>query len=248
MNERFVDTRSSFGAKHALICPDSHVITPLSNWLDCDLTFAISPQIGACFTLYFARMPHGASGDVPIEPMERFFFVLDGKVNLAVEGQTSQLAAEGYAFLPSGVSHKITAEQDSDLMVLERSYIAQGDQQYPSLHVGDCTALTAEPIQGDEMLMLKKLMPEGFAYDFEVNTMDFAPGGSLPHVETHFMEHGLIFLNGGGVYRLEDRWYPVRRGDTIWMGPYCPQWFGAIGSENARYLIYKNWNRDPHSG
>jgi (S)-ureidoglycine aminohydrolase len=62
------------------------------------------------------------------------------------------------------------------------------------------------------------------------------------------MEHGLLFLNGGGIYRLGASWYPVEQGDVIWMGPFEPQWFGAIGKTNARYLIYKNWNRDPHCG
>jgi (S)-ureidoglycine aminohydrolase len=67
-------------------------------------------------------------------------------------------------------------------------------------------------------------------------------------VETHFVEHGLLMLDGGGVYRLDDNWYPVAAGDVIWMGPYCPQWFGALGATPARYLIYKNWNRDPLAG
>jgi (S)-ureidoglycine aminohydrolase len=27
------------------------------------------------------------------------------------------------------------------------------------------------------------------------------------------------------------------------MAPYCPQWFGAIGKQPAKYLIYKDFNR-----
>ena len=38
-------------------------------------------------------------------------------------------------------------------------------------------------------------------------------------------------------------WYPVTAGDFIWMAPYCPQWFGAIGKQPAKYLIYKDFNR-----
>jgi (S)-ureidoglycine aminohydrolase len=64
-------------------------------------------------------------------------------------------------------------------------------------------------------------------------------------VETHVMEHGLLMLQGGGIYRLGDFWYPVAAGDFIWMGPYCPQWFGALGKTPAKYLIYKDWNRHP---
>jgi (S)-ureidoglycine aminohydrolase len=73
--------------------------------------------------------------------------------------------------------------------------------------------------------------------------MTYEPGASLPMVEIHVMEHGLLMLDGGGIYRLGDSWYPVTRGDFIWMAPYCPQWFGALGKKPARYLIYKDWNR-----
>jgi (S)-ureidoglycine aminohydrolase len=29
------------------------------------------------------------------------------------------------------------------------------------------------------------------------------------------------------------------------MAPFCPQWFGAIGKQPAKYLIYKDSNRHP---
>jgi (S)-ureidoglycine aminohydrolase len=59
------------------------------------------------------------------------------------------------------------------------------------------------------------------------------------------MEHGLLMLEGQGVYRLGESWYPVQAGDCIWMGPYCAQWFVASGKRPARYLYYKDVNRDP---
>ena len=46
-------------------------------------------------------------------------------------------------------------------------------------------------------------------------------------VEMHVMEHGLLMLEGGGIYRLGDSWYPATAGDFIWMGPWGPQWFGG---------------------
>ena len=74
-------------------------------------------------------------------------------------------------------------------------------------------------------------MPDGPAYDFAVNTMTYDPGAALSMVEIHVMEHGLLMLEGGGIYRLGDSWYPVEAGDFIWMAPYCPQWFGAHRQE-----------------
>ena len=55
----------------------------------------------------------------------------------------------------------------------------------------------------------------------------------------------LLMVEGQGVYRLADEWYPVQKGDVIWMASYCPQWFVAMGKGPARYLYYKDVNRDP---
>src|SRR5438477_192593 len=83
--------------------------------------------------------------------------------------------------------------------------------------------------------------PADPAFDFAVNTMTFLPGATLPMVEIHVMEHGLLMLAGEGIYRLGEHWYPVAAGDFIWMGPYCPQWFGALSKTPAKYLLYKDW-------
>ncbi len=78
-----------------------------------------------------------------------------------------------------------------------------------------------------------------------MNVLTFQPGATLPLVEVHVMEHGLLMLEGQGVYRLGAEWYPVRKHDLIWMAPFCPQWFVAMGKSQARYLYYKDVNRDP---
>ena len=49
---------------------------------------------------------------------------------------------------------------------------------------------------------MRLLIPEGPRFDFAVNTMTFQPGATLPMVEMHVMEHGLLMLAGGGIYRL----------------------------------------------
>jgi (S)-ureidoglycine aminohydrolase len=52
-------------------------------------------------------------------------------------------------------------------------------------------------------------------------------------------------LAGQGVYRLDSDWHPVQAGDVIWMAPYCPQWFVAMGPAPASYIYYKDVNRAP---
>ena len=102
-----------------------------------------------------------------------------------------------------------------------------------------------EPLEGDASIEVRHLVPDNVAFDFAVNVMTYQPGAALPMVESHVMEHGLLMLSGGGIYRLGDCWYPVKAGDFIWMAPFCPQWFGALGKTPAKYLIYKDWNRHP---
>ena len=56
---------------------------------------------------------------------------------------------------------------------------------------------------------MRALIPDDRAFDFRVNTMTYQPGAALPVVEIHVMEHGLLMLEGGGIYRLGTEWYPV---------------------------------------
>ncbi|MBV9267523.1 MAG: cupin domain-containing protein, partial [Acidobacteriaceae bacterium] len=131
------------------------------------------------------------------------------------------------------------------LAIVEKVYAPLAGTPVPSFFAAQECNVTAQPLGDDDALVMRALIPDNPSHDFAVNTMTYAPGASLSMVEIHVMEHGLLMLEGGGIYRLSDRWYPVFAGDFIWMAPYCPQWFGAIGKTPAKYLIYKDWNRHP---
>jgi (S)-ureidoglycine aminohydrolase len=115
----------------------------------------------------------------------------------------------------------------------------------PPLTFGNAKDVQGEPFLGNEKAVLKVLLPTDPRFDMAVNIFTYQPGATLPFVETHIMEHGLLMLSGQGVYRLENAYYPVTAGDVIWMAPYCPQWFVAMGDEPASYLYYKDINRFP---
>ena len=102
-----------------------------------------------------------------------------------------------------------------------------------------------EVFLGYEGARLQTLLPVDPRFDLAMNIFTYRPGATLPFVETHIMEHGLLMLAGQGVYRLEDSYYPVQAGDAIWMAPYCPQWFVAMGDAPASYLYYKDIHRLP---
>jgi len=125
--------------------------------------------------------------------------------------------------------------------VIEKTYVALEGVQPSKALFGDESKVKPQSLgDGLEVFIL---LPENPGFDFAVNTMTYQPGAALSMVEAHVMEHGLLMLAGGGIYRLGDRWYPVTTGDFIWMAPWCPQWFGALGKKPAKYLIYKDWNR-----
>ena len=144
----------------------------------------------------------------------------------------------------------MAAQTKARLVMFEKPFLpldpVQADsleEAFPHFLVGQEEDVPSVALNGDEDLQVRALLPTSFAFDFAVNTMTYTPGASLSQVEVHYMEHGLLMLEGGGVYRLGADWHPVQAGDAIWMAPFCPQWFAAVGKRPAKYLIFKDANR-----
>jgi len=239
------NTRSRVQRAHALIGPDSHVEAPLPGWADTQGTILISPAMGARFSQYLAAMEKGGKAGPPLAGMERFLYVLEGAVHLEAEGEDVRLEAGGYAYLPPGLPHRLNALEASRLNLFERRYCAVPRIPVPTLVIGRQQDVEGEPFLGDPDARLKTLLPDTPGYDLAVNLFTFQPGAALPFVEVHVMEHGLLMVEGKGIYRLGESWYPVAAGDAIWMASYCPQWCAAYGKGPAAYLYYKDVHRDP---
>lgn len=228
-------TRSSHQADHLLHTPDTFVRAP---WPGMTHATAIVHTDRSKFAQYTAEF--GPQGELAAAHHPRFVYVLEGE--LQTLGKT--LLPGAYAYLAPPES-RITSRNGARAAVIEKPYQAFPATPAPVSFTGDESAIMPQPLAGDPDLEVRSLLPTDPAFDFAVNTMTFAPGAALPMVEIHVMEHGLLFLAGGGIYRLGDHWYPVTQGDFIYMAPYCPQWFGALGKSPAKYLIYKDWNRPP---
>ena len=199
----------------------------------------IAPAGGAKFTQYTAEFDAG--GNLDPSSLQRFVYVLDGEV---AAGSRS-LAVGEYAYFPAGSKEVLSAARPARVAVIEKPYQAVAGTAAPAFVTGKESAVAGQPFMGDDALQVRALIPADPAFDFMMTTMTFQPGATLPMVEIHVMEHGLLMLTGEGIYRLGEHWYPVAAGDFIWMGPYCPQWFGALGKTPAKYLLYKDWNRHP---
>lgn len=243
-------TRSASRREYLLHTPDAFVRTPMPGLTGGVAIVHAAPQMGAAFAMSTLELE--AEGTLQAGPVQRLVYVLEGSVGL-VEGDSEEehvLTPGGFAFLPTEHPHVLRAREASRLVMFEKpllpldpAYAEELDSSYPEFLSGHEQDVPSTPLNGDAALQVRALMPSSKAYDFAVNTMTYAPGASLSQVEIHYMEHGLLMLEGAGTYRLGDDWHPVQAGDAIWMAPFCPQWFAAVGNAPAKYIIFKDFNR-----
>jgi (S)-ureidoglycine aminohydrolase len=242
MNPKLGLTRNVIKRNYALITPDGHVPSVFPGWTNCTPYVLISSALGAGLSKYLIALDAKSAGVGDTKNDEWFLYVVAGKAK--VNGAT--LATGGFAFLPPQTKYQIRgAAKNSRLLVFRKTYEPLAGHAPPAFFSGNENDLTEAPFLGDKHARLKTLIPNSLAADMAVNIFTYDPGATLPFVETHVMEHGMLFLAGGGVYRLDADWHPVTTGDAIWIGPYCPQWFIAAGPGPARYIYYKDVNREP---
>jgi (S)-ureidoglycine aminohydrolase len=239
--QHFGHTRSVQRANYVLQAPDSFVRAALPGMKDATAVVHVSPANGARFVQYTAELQRG--GRLGTADDQRFLYVLDGELTV---GGTS-LGPEDYAYIAPGDECAVVATTSARAAVVEKPYEALDGRTPPTTFTGRERLVAAVHLNDDPWLEVRGLIPDDAAFDFRMGTMAYRPGAGLSAVEMHVMEHGLLMLAGGGIYRLGDDWHPVQAGDFIWMAAYCPQWFGAIGKTGAKYLIYKDWDRHPRA-
>lgn len=236
-------TRSVYARDHALIAPESRVWQGFPGWEKALTAHIISPANGAAFTMYLANLQPGGRSALPPAGVERFAFVLDGAANLTTTrgSLVTQLHPDSFSYFPAGDQHGLSTEHGAGLVIFERVSRSKGK---PEMVYGKTDDKPILPVPG-EVFALRKLLPTTSDYDFNVHIMDFQPGESLNVKEIHYNQHGLLLLQGKGIYRLADKWYPVQAGDAIWMPPFVIQWYAALGTQTSRYILYKDTNEDP---
>ncbi|XP_024030672.1 (S)-ureidoglycine aminohydrolase isoform X2 [Morus notabilis] len=237
-------TRSVYKRDHALITPESHVFSPLPEWTNTLAAYLITPAMGAHFVMYLAKMQGNSESGLPSSDVERFIFVVEGSVTMTnVSGASHTLKVDSYAYLSPNFKHSLKCEASATLIVFERRH-ASLENLVTEQIVGSTDQQPLLETPG-EIFELRKLLPTSIPYDFNIHIMDFQPGEYLNVKEVHYNQHGLLLLEGQGIYRLGDSWYPVQAGDAIWMAPFVPQWYAALGKTRSRYLLYKDVNRNP---
>jgi (S)-ureidoglycine aminohydrolase len=237
-------TRSRIATDHALITPESHVQLSPPGWTQATVVYFISPQMGANFTMFMGTYENGGNSQRDLTDNEMLGYVLEGEADLSLK-TVRKLTQGSFFYIPPGSSFNVKAKSVCKILFFEKMYEPLPGVNPPNEIVSHEKDVPKEPFLGDPGALLQVLMPMSAEFDMGVNIFEFAPGGTLPNVENHYMEHGLYVLQGQGIYRLADSWYPVQANDAIWMAPYCLQWFAATGKVSTKYIYYKDMNRPP---
>ena len=201
------------------------------------------------FSQYIMEVSPGGGSDRPEldERAEGVLFVVAGSASLTVDGKVHTLTEGGYAFLPPATDWALHNTTDEMLRFhwIRKAYEPVEGLPYPEVIITNeqDVAPNVMPDTEGRWATTRFVEPTDLRHDMHVNIVTFEPGGVIPFLETHVMEHGLYVLEGKAAYRLNSDWVEVEAGDYMWLRAFCPQACYAGGPGRFRYLLYKDVNR-----
>ena len=201
------------------------------------------------FSQYIVEVSPGGGSDRPeLDPAaEGVLFVVDGSLELVVDGDKHHLEPGGYAFLSPRADWTLhnTGDAAARFHWIRKAYEAVDGIEPPAPFVTHERDVPPEPMPDTDgaWTTTRFVAPADVRHDMHVNIVTFEPGGVIPFPETHVMEHGLYVLEGKAVYLLNQDWVEVEEGDFMWLRAFCPQACYAGGPGRFRYLLYKDVNR-----
>ncbi|MEM1076053.1 MAG: bifunctional allantoicase/(S)-ureidoglycine aminohydrolase [Pseudomonadota bacterium] len=189
----------------------------------------------------------GASHPETDTDAEAVLFFVEGKARLTLNGTNHELRSGGYVYLPAGSDWQLRNVGSTALRFhwIRKAYVTVTGLPAPETIITSDQSVAPVPMPGTDgaWATSRFVDPADLRYDMHVNIVTFEPGGVIPFLETHVMEHGLYVLEGKAVYRLNTDWVEVEAGDYIWLRAFCPQACYAGGPGRFRYLLYKDVNR-----
>ena len=251
LTDRAVFTESFAVIPHGVL--RDIVTSRLPHWDDTRAWILARPMTGFAetFAQYIVEVASGGGSDRP-EPeagAEAALFVMTGEIRLTLDDQPHQLGPGGFAYIPPSTPwrvHNAGAETATFHWIRKAYEAVSGIDKPEPVIINERDIEPVEmPYSNGTWEVTWFVDPEDLRHDMHINIVTFSPGGVLPFMETHVMEHGIYVLEGKGVYRLNDRWVEVEAGDFIWLRAYCPQACYAGGPAPFRYLLYKDVHRHP---
>jgi (S)-ureidoglycine aminohydrolase len=229
------------------------VTSRLPFWDDARFWILARPLSGFAetFSHYIAELSAGGGSDQP-EPdatAEAVLFVVDGRLQLAIDGAAHTLEAGGFAYIPAGSAWTLRNDSDGTACF---HWIRKRFARVPGLDPPAAVISQERDIEPEAMpdtdggwATTRFVDPDDVRHDMHVNIVTFQPGATIPFAETHVMEHGLYVLQGKALYVLNRDPVEVEAGDFMWLRAFCPQSCFAAGPEPFRYLLYKDVHRHP---
>lgn len=223
----------------------------LPFWDDTRLWVISRPMTGFAetFSQYIMEVQPGGGSDRPEldAQAQGVLFVVEGSFTLTVNGEDHVLTEGGYAYLPpaSGWTLRNTSDAVTRFHWIRKSYEAVEGLDAPDVVISNDNdvAPTVMPDTNGAWATTRFVDPNDLRHDMHVTIVTFQPGGVIPFLETHVMEHGLYVLEGKAVYNLNNDWVEVEAGDYMWLRAFCPQACYSGGPGRFRYLLYKDVNR-----
>ena len=250
--DAMLETRSIIKKENYVVLePDGLVKNSIPGFENCDVTILGSPEMGASFADYLVTAHAGGkNAKVGAEGIETFLYVIEGAVSVKNADKEADLTQGGYIYSPAGnlVSFENKGDADAKIYLYKRRYNAiEGYSAYTV--VGNANELPWISYEGMENCYVQNFLPtDDFGFDMNMHILKFHLGASHGYIETHVQEHGMYFLTGKAMYRLDNDWVPLQKGDYVFMDAYCPQACYAVGDEGrdeALTFIYsKDCNRD----
>ncbi|MCI4663811.1 MAG: (S)-ureidoglycine aminohydrolase [Neomegalonema sp.] len=188
----------------------------------------------------------GSKRPEPQEGAEGAFFVMEGDIELSVDGVAHLLTPGGFAYVPPGLDYSMIAIGDKPAKFhwFRKLYEPLDGLAPPDFFTAQEADVAPTPMANtDAWATTLFVSPDDMRHDMHITIVTFEPGGAIPFAETHVMEHGLYMLEGKAVYLLNRDWVEVQEGDFLWLRAFCPQACYAGGPGKFRYLLYKDVNR-----
>lgn len=227
------------------------VISYLPFWTGMRMWVLARPLSGfsETFSQYIVEVePNGGSEKPELDAnAEGVIFIVEGEMDITIEGESHHLESGGYAFLPPSCKWSLKNNSDKHVKFhwIRKAYQFVEGIDVPEAFVTSDHDVAAIEMPGTDGVWATTRFTEqsDMRHDMHVNIVTFQPGGVIPFDETHVMEHGLYVLEGKAVYHLNGEWVEVEAGDFMWLRAFCPQSCYAGGPGPFRYLLYKDVNR-----
>jgi (S)-ureidoglycine aminohydrolase len=200
------------------------------------------------FSHYIMEVSEGGGSTKP-EPdrgAQGAIFVVEGDLDLTVNGDAAAIGVGGFAYIPAGTEWTAAVARGTcRFHWIRKRYEAVEGLEAPEFFTANEGDIAPNPMPDTEgrWATTRFVDPIDLRHDMHVTIVTLEPGAVIPFPETHVMEHGLYVLEGKAVYRLNQDWVEVEAGDYMWLRAFCPQACYAGGPGRFRYLLYKDVNR-----